>query len=88
MSRIPSFGRRILRYRPPLSIVSPRCSLPASLTLSRQLRRHFNDGNMHQVIEEELAEVERLDGRVDTKAWEEFKTSCSYPSNYYRLKQS
>ena len=84
MSLIPCYAQRLSRIRPPSYPSSPRWSNRSLRLALKASRRLFNDGGIVTLtIEEELANLNRLEGKVEAGAWDEYKTSCSYSSTRY-----
>jgi aspartyl-tRNA synthetase len=76
MSLVSCYARRFTRIRPPRCLPSSRwvnTSLRLALSVAR---RYFHDGGLTLAIEEELAQHEKLEGRIDKTPWDEYKTSC------------
>jgi hypothetical protein len=76
MSLISCYARRISRLRTPKFLSSPQWGNPALRLALPLARRNFNDGGLNLAIEEEVAEVNKLGGKLHHGAWDEYKASC------------
>lgn len=76
------YARRLSGVRHPKVLSSPRWTSPVSRLAVPAARRYLNDGGMSLAIDEELAQQEKLRGKVDPSLWDEYKASCLYISKY------